>query len=276
MSSLQPAARARIRLIARRRPPWRGKVPLALVLLALALLVLPLGSAQAAQTATLKVGLSPYRLKINTALTFEIHIGSTGGAVPSPVTGVSLQLPDGMGLSTSQLGLAVCDSETLRVLGIAGCPQEAVMGLGTAVMKIAKGSESLELPIDLTAVMAPAQNEHTTLLFYAEGQSGVIAELVFPGLMLGDSGPFGTRIDFTIPPVATVPGDSAASLISMRVTVDPKQLLYPERLHGKQVHYHPRGMAVPAVCPRDGFPFAANLHFEDGTSVDATTRVACP
>ncbi len=275
MNSLQPPARASSRLIARRRPAWRREILPALAL-SLALSGLPLGNAQAAQTATLKVAFSPYRLKVNTALTFAIHIGSTTGSTPLPVTSVSVRFPAGMGLSTSQLGLAVCELQVLRVMGVAGCSQEAVMGLGTAVMRMAVGSESLEVPIDLTLFMAPARGEHTALLVYAEGQSSVIAELAFPGLMLGDSGSFGTRIDLAIPPIATVPGDPAASLVSMRVTIDPRQLLYPERVHGKRVRYHPRGMAIPAVCPVGGFPFAANIHFENNTSVIATTTVACP
>ncbi len=251
-------------------------MPALALALVLALSGLPLGNAQAAQTATLKVAFSPYRLKVNTAVTFAIHIGSTTGSTPSPVTSVGVRFPAGLGLSTSQLGLATCDLPVLRAMGVAGCSHEAVMGLGTAVMRTAVGSESLEVPIDLTLFMAPSRDERTALLFYAEGQSSVIAELAFPGLMLGDSGPFGSRIDLTIPPVATVPGDPAASLVSMRVTIDPKQLLYPERVHGKRVRYHPRGMAIPAVCPVGGFPFAANLHFEDNTSVTATTTVACP
>ncbi len=275
MHGLQSPARAGSRFTSRRRPAWRREIFSALAL-ALALAGLPLGNAQAAQTATLGVALSPYRLKVNTALTFTIHIGSTTGSTPSPVTSVGLRFPAGLGLTTSQLGLAVCELQVLRVMGVAGCSQEAVMGLGSAVMRTAVGSESLEVPIDLTLFMAPAREEHTAVLFYAEGQSSVIAELAFPGLMLGDSGLFGSRIDLTIPTITTVPGDPAASLVSMRVTIDPKQLLYPERVHGRRVLYHPRGMAIPAVCPAGGFPFAANLHFEDDTSVTATTTVACP
>lgn len=56
----------------------------------------------------------------------------------------------------------------------------------------------------------------------------------------------------------------------------PSGLLYSKRVNGKTVRYHPKGMAVPAVCPAGGFPFAADLHFADGTSVMATTMLACP
>ncbi len=275
MNSLQSPARASRGLIARRLRSWRREI-LPTLALTLVLLGLPLGNAQAAQTATLKVSLSPYRLKVNTALTFAIHIGSTTGSTPSPVTSVNVRFPAGMGLTTSQLGLAECDLQSLRAMGVAGCPQESVMGFGTALMRTAVGSESLEVPIGLTLFMAPTRDEHTALLIYAEGESSIIAELGFPGFMLGASGLFGTRIDLMIPTIVTVPGDPAASLVNMRIAVDPKQLLYPERVHGKLVRYHPRGMAIPAVCPVGGFPFAANLHFADNTSVTATTTVACP
>lgn len=235
-----------------------------------------IGGARAAETAKLTVGFSPYRLGVNSAFTFDIQIGSTTGAVPSAATSFALRLPAGMGLSSTQLGLSVCPREVLRAGGAAGCPHEAVMGSGKAVMMDAAGSEELEIPAAVTVVMAPALNEQTQLFFYAEGQSDVIAELVFQGYMTGLAKPFGTLIGVTIPPTAGVPGTPPAALTSMSVTLAPRGLMYVKRVNGNTVRYHPKGLAVPAVCPAGGFPFAVGLVFADGTSTEATTRLACP
>jgi len=43
----------------------------------------------------------------------------------------------------------------------------------------------------MTVLMAPSTEGHTGLSFYAAGTTPVIAQLVFPGLLLGDSGSFG-------------------------------------------------------------------------------------
>jgi hypothetical protein len=47
-------------------------------------------------------------------------------------------------------------------------------------------------------------------------------------------------------------------------------------VRGKQVRYHPRGLVLPAKCPKGGFPFPATITFLDGTVVSSTTVVSCP
>ena len=44
---------------------------------------------------------------------------------------------------------------------------------------------------------------------------------------------------------------------------EPPHLLPP--LHGRLVAFRPRGVSVPERCPREGFPFAADFTFIDGT-----------
>lgn len=276
MSRRRSASRARASLHPRGRPVRRSRLWPAVFAVALLGLGLPPASAQAAETVKLAVGFSPYRLGVNSAFTFGLEIGSTTGPIPSPATSIALRLPAEMGLTTSQLGLDVCGPAVLRAHGVAGCPHEAVMGDGKAVLKTAAGSEGLEVPVAVTVVMAPAQHEQTQLAFYAESEADVIAELVFPGAMLGDSRPFGSQISLRIPPTAGVPGAPPPALTDMSVTIAPPGLLYAKRVHGKTVRYHPKGLAVPTVCPAGGFPFAANLHFADGTSVVAATSLACP
>jgi hypothetical protein len=253
----------------------RRRLPVALAL-SVVLAVVQIGTARAAETAKLAVGFSPYRLGVNSAFTFAIQVGSTTGAVPAAATSFALRLPAGMGLSSDQLGLSVCRREVLQSGGAGGCPHEAVMGSGSAVLVNAAGSEQLEVPAAVTVLMAPAQHEQTQLFFYAEGQSDVIAELIFQGYSTGLASPFGTLIAATIPPTVGVPGTPPAALTNMTVTLAPRGLMYVKRVHGRTVRYHPKGLAVPTVCPAAGFPFAVKLGFVDGTSTEATIRLACP
>ncbi len=181
-----------------------------------------------------------------------------------------------MGLPTSQLGLSVCRPEALQAGGVAGCPPEAVIGRGNASIVEAMGSERIEIPTAITVVMAPAVHEQTRLFFYAEGESVMSTELFFGGYMTGIGKPFGTLVETTIPATAGVPGTPPASLTSLGVTLAPRGLMYVKHVNGRTVRYHPKGFAVPAVCPPGGFPFAVKLGFADGTSTEATTRLACP
>ncbi len=262
---------------ARGRRTFAYRCLLAFVLTAAALLsVVQIGTARAAETAKLGIGFSPYRLGVNSAFTFSIQVGSTTGAAPAAATSFALRLPAGMGLSSDQLGLSVCRRELLQTGGTGGCPHEAVMGSGSAVLVNVAGSEQLEIPAAVTVFMAPAQHEQTQLFFYAEGQSDVIAELIFQGYSTGLANPFGTLIAATIPPTVGVPDTPPAALTNMTVTLAPRGLMYVKRVHGRTVSYHPKGLAVPTVCPAGGFPFAVKLGFVDGTSTEANTKLACP
>jgi hypothetical protein len=274
--SLRPSPRGDAALVGDGRSPAHRRL---LMLTAIAVALFwgaSVGGAQAAETAKLTVGFSPYRLGVNSAFTFAIKVGSTTGTVPSAATSFVLRLPAGMGLASAQLGLSVCRDEALRAGGVADCPLEAVMGSGKAMLFDAAGSEELEVPASVTVLMAPAQNEQTRLFFYTESQADVIAELIFEGYMTGVAKPFGTLLGLAIPPTVLVPGTPPAALTSMAVTLAPHGLMYAKRINGHMVRYHPKGMAVPAVCPPGGFPFAVKLGFADGTSTEAITRLACP
>lgn len=233
-------------------------------------------TAQAAETATLSASFSPDRLNTNTTVAFSIQIATATRQVPSPVTGVGLRLPAGLGLFTSTLGDSLCQSATLQAKGVWGCSPNSIMGLGSATVEVAQGNETLTVPVKLTIVMGPAQNQHTGLLFYAEGGSPIIAELLFPSIILGESDPFSSLINTSIAPIHTLPEGPDASLIRIHATIGPRGLSYSHKVKGRTVHYKPKGMAVPARCPARGFPFSATFQFEDGTTTTAATTVPCP
>jgi hypothetical protein len=47
-------------------------------------------------------------------------------------------------------------------------------------------------------------------------------------------------------------------------------------VNGRTVSYRPHGVSVPKRCPPGGYPFAAELTFEDGTSTTADYNIPCP
>jgi hypothetical protein len=233
--------------------------------------------AQAAQTATLQTSFSPDRLGARTTIEFGFHVHSTNPRLaPSPVTGVDLHLPAGLGLATSTLGLANCDPQALIAGGVEGCSANARIGFGNAVVAVPAEGEPIEEAGSITALVGPPNTEHLEVLFYIEGRAPVFAQLVFPGHVLEDDPPFSGRLDTAIPLIPTWPGGPDVAVTSMTSTIGPRGLTYYRHVGGKIVPFHPRGIAVPARCPHGGFPFRVDITFMDGTHQTATSAVRCP
>ncbi len=259
--------------------PGRTRLSVAtrILLSALALCTCLPVAARAAQTVALETSFHPNRLGVRTTLEFSFQVHNTiPEQAPSPVIDVDLHLPAGLGLATSTLGLANCDPAVLLEQGPSGCPTNARIGLGSALVALPAGSEPVEEEGDLTALVGPPNSEHLEVLFYAEGLSPVFAQLVFPGRVLSDNSPFSGRLDTAIPLIPTWPGGPDVAVTRMTTTIGPLGLTYYRHVRGKIVPFHPRGIAVPKHCPRRGFPFRADIAFLDGTRASATSAVPCP
>lgn len=234
-------------------------------------------SARAAETAKLDVHFAPDILGGNTTILTDFTIGTPNGQIPSPLIDVDLRLPPGVSLGSSTLGLATCTSHQLEVAGLAGCSANAVMGGGTALVEVPLGPVIVPEPVKIAILMGQAMNQHTSLLFYADGRTPVSAQLVFPGLLLeGTSGNFAAELNTEIPLTPSVPGAADAAVVQMNSLLGPKELVYHKSSHGKIVHYRPVGIAIPRVCPAGGFRFAARLTFQDGSKLTTTSVVPCP
>jgi hypothetical protein len=254
------------------------RTPLAVTLVGLVLLpcaCLP-ASAGAAQKVTLHASLTPERLGAGTTIGFGFTVSTTTGRVPSPLTGVELLYPANLGLATSGLGLATCTAATLETLGPEGCPSESQMGYGAGLVEVPFGPEILRETTTTRVFMAKLHQGHLGLVFYAIGHTPVAAEIVFPGLVLPASDPYGGDLSTTIPLVPTLPGAPDAAVVKLSTTIGPEHITYYERLRGRYLPYHPRGIVLPRTCPRGGFKFAARFTFEDTTHAAAHTTVPCP
>jgi hypothetical protein len=255
-----------------------SKARFALLLLAASALCMsaPL-SAQAAQTVSLETSFHPNRLGARTTIEFGFQVHNTvSRQAPSPVTNIDLHLPAGLGLATSTLGLANCAPLALIAGGVSGCPANARIGFGSAIVAVPAQGEPIEEQGSLTALVGLPNSEHLEVLFYAEGHSPVFAQLVFPGSVLDDSAPFSGRLDTAIPLTPTWPGGPDVAVTRMTSTIGPRGLTYYRHVHGKFVPFYPRGIAVPKRCPHRGFPFRVDLTFMDGTRQSATSSVPCP
>jgi hypothetical protein len=229
-------------------------------------------SATAAEQSSLNASFSPDKLAKATTvgIGFQLKSGAT------PLTRLQLRLPTGVTAGFNTLGLETCTLAGLEARGSSACPSNALVGLGHAVVAVPLGSQQLLEPVSIKMFMAPAANEHTVFLFYADGSAPVIDRLVFQSVLFGESGVFGGRLDTAIPPVAGLPGSPDASVVSMQAEIGPKSLRYHTHSHGRTVTFTPEGFDVPARCPHGGFPFSGTFTFADGSEETATTRVPCP
>jgi hypothetical protein len=255
----------------------KAPISVASVLACLCAYALAPGAAQAVTIdASLHASFSPNRLNAPTTITFGFDLRTSEGTAPPPLTSMDLQMPAGVDYTSTTLGLAVCKPAALLAKGLAGCSPNSRLGYGSAVVEVPFGTGAgHEIP-EIQALAGPSPHGNLVVLFYANGESPVYAQLAFSGEVLPDKGRFGSQLAATIPLVTSVPGGPDVSITSVQTTIGPSHLTYYKRVHGRRVAYHPRGVSVPSRCPAGGFPFAAAFTFLDGSHATATTAVACP
>jgi hypothetical protein len=246
---------------------------------AVLLLMMAAGSlpamARAAQTAKLTAGFSPYRLGRSTTVKLGLAIGVAGvsDGLPSPVTRFEMRIPANLELIGSSLGLSICHPEELLANGPDGCPADARLGLGSALIKVPVGPEPVSEVASMEAEMGPPVGEEIGVLLYAEAGSPVAAQLIFPGVLFGGAS---QNLSTAVPLIPSLPGAPYVSLVSMKLSLGPEGLTYFKTVHGRRVGYRPEGIALPGRCPRGGFRFTASLTFADGSSASASSTVRCP
>jgi hypothetical protein len=234
-------------------------------------------AASATEQASLHASFSPNRLEASTTIAFGFHLQTATGLAPPPLTSVVLHMPAGMDYTHTTLGLSTCQAAALQADGVKGCPPNSRLGSGGAFVEVPFGTGSgHELP-EIQAVSGPPSSAgNMVVLFYANGQFPVSAQLVFSGEVLSDTGVFGSQLATTVPLIPSVPNGPDVSIVSVNATIGPAGLTYYHHVHGRLRPFHPVGIGVPERCPRGGFPFSASFVFQDGSTASASTRVPCP
>jgi hypothetical protein len=236
------------------------------------------GVVVASETVKLDASFTPDRLGASTTISFGFQIAGPDGGAPSPLTDVDLRLPAGIDYLTTNLGLAVCRPAVLLARGPAGCSPNSRIGSGSALVEVplGGGSEGQETPSIEAFMGPPASDGNTVVVFYADGRSPVSAQVVFEGELVPGLGSASGSLNNAVPLIPGVPEGPDVSIRSVQTTIGPGNLLYTERIHGRPVHFHPRGVGVPSSCPAGGFRFAADFSFADGSTATATSTVPCP
>jgi hypothetical protein len=236
--------------------------------LALALCACLPSGVSATQAAKLRASLAPERLGAATTVSLGIEI-TASTRVPAPLSSIELAYPRNLGLATSGLGLASCAPAALEMRGVGACPPDSWMGSGSAVVEIPVGSNVVKENARLALFAGSSPDGYLHVLVYASSVFAVEAGLVFSGLLLAG------RLSIAVPPIPALPGAADVAVTQMQVTLGGP-LTYYERLHGRNVVYHPPGIGLPDSCPGGGFAFAATFAFADGTKARARTAVPCP
>ena len=229
-----------------------------------------------APTVRLTAGFSPKRLSAGTTVHLGFQIAVPAGQIPPPLTELGVLYPAELGIATNNLGLESCTASQLQEAGLAGCPANSLMGRGSALVDVPFTLGPVLERVQITLLSAPVQEGHLGLLFFADGESPVIAQLVFTGLILPAQAPFGGILETQLPLVHTVPEGPYAAVVSMQTTIGPSHIIYYRRVHHRLVGYRPRGILLPSRCPHGGFLFTIHLGFENGARAEASTTVPCP
>jgi hypothetical protein len=224
----------------------------------------------------LEVALTPERLGHGTTIEFGFRIAAPAGTVPPPLTAIDLSYPAHLGIATSGLGIATCSPAILEEVGSQGCPADSRMGYGSAIAEIQDGPEILKETAAISIFMEPIQNGSIALLFFADAETPVSAQIVFRGLLLPAPAPFGGDLAIAVPLVPSVPGVPDVAVVRLRSTIGPRSLTYYKHIHGHTVAYRPKGIVLPTRCPHGGFPFAATFRFADNTRTTSRAVVPCP
>ena len=229
-----------------------------------------------ASSVRLSAAFSPERLGAATTVTTSLRVLTARGERALPVTEIELLYPAELGFGTSELGLEDCLPAQLEARGSAACPRDSLMGRGSALVQVPFGPRTVSETAPVTIFSQPVRGGKLGLLFLASGTLPVIANLVFGAFVGHADAPFGGVIDTTLPLVPSVPKGPDVALVGLRTTIGPPGILYRERVKGRTIMFHPRGMLLPRRCPRGGFPFAVRLSFGDGSRASARSSVPCP
>jgi hypothetical protein len=218
----------------------------------------------------------PYRLDASTTVKFGFDVSTHTGALPPPLTKVDLRLPAGLNENASQLGLDVCHPAALAKLGPRGCPANSQVGFGSSTSEAAFGGDRVRQRSHMSMFVGPAESA-AELLFYNEGRAPIASHVIYFGRSRRESGgPFGGVLETTIPLIPTIPGGSYLVTTGFESTLGPLGLTYYRKSHGRRAAFHPAGIFLPKRCPPNGFRFAVQLRFEDGTEAADASTVPCP
>ncbi len=256
----------------------RSPVPLRTLLSIVACLASACLPARALATpaVSLHAAFAPETLGQPTTVNFRVQIAPTTELLPPPLTEADIRYPAGLDISLSGLGIETCSAQTLELSGPQGCPADSLMGEGRAIAEFPVKHEVFRETAQIAIVRTAEQEGRLAMLLYVYDETAVSAQLILPSQLFPGVRPFGGLLEIHVPLVTTLPEAPDLAVAEIQLVLGPKDLVYYERAHGKEIHYKPTGIKLPERCPRGGFPFTIELGFLGGSHASGRTAVACP
>jgi hypothetical protein len=239
----------------------------ALLAVGLALLACAVSTAiaQASTSVTIAPSLVPDRLGAKGALLFTIRFAGGESGVPSPVRRSLWRLPAGLSLEIPHL--RSCAAARLRARGASGCPVQSRIGSGHALAEVHAGSQIITERIALWIFVGPPQNVSPSFEVLGQGYTPFDERMVFTGTVLSDRAPYGEDLIMSMPPIPTLPLEPDASILTLTLTIGASK---------RPLSHTANTVVVPSSCPANGFPFAAEFTYADGSSTGALATTPCP
>jgi hypothetical protein len=214
--------------------------------------------------ASITAAFHPDRLGATGALTMTLDLAGGAQGDPPPLRRSVLRLPAGLGVEIPSL--RSCAPELLRRSGARGCPARSRLGIGRVLVHATLGSQLLGESLLLWVFLGPLHNLQPTFELLARGYTPFDERTVFDGTVRADSAPYGEDLVLSIPPISTLPLEPNATIASLSLTIGA------DRPSGRE----PNTTIEPTRCPPGGFPFAAELTYEDGSTQYVYTNAPCP
>jgi hypothetical protein len=243
---------------------WATGTLLVLMAVLLGSSVLP-SAASAARSVTFASMFEPLsQLGEGTITTTELTFsGSEYGGQVDPLTGLTIHLPAGTGLS--DVGFPTCGKATLEEYGPYGCPNGSLAGPpGSMKLEAYLGPKVVEEE----ATVQPVFGTGGVLYFFVDGGPPVYIEVIAEGHYVSDSPPYGQDLVLNIPTIETVPGAPDASITALTLHLGSAR-----EESGVVFNY----VSVPSTCPSGKFAWASDAAFNGGASEPVgVTETACP
>lgn len=227
----------------------------------------PSALAQTETHASIRPSLLPDRLGASTALTLAFRFSGGSEGVPAPLRGIVVHLP--AGLTVNLRGAGVCQPSRLRSKGASGCASRSLVGRGHALMKVHAGSLAVGEDAAVSIYRGPNRGGHQALEILSQGETPLDESTIITGVLAPDSGPYGSKLAVSVPPIPTLVLEPNASFVSLSLTIGGIG-------HSPRAHAAAGSILVPRSCPAGGFPFAADFTFADGSTASESAAVACP
>jgi hypothetical protein len=201
-----------------------------------------------------------YKVEYGTTLSAE-EPGYKVKGQPPPPTNLTIRTPKGMKFGAKYF--ARCTLAKLQSQGPKGCPGKSKIGSGQG-----RGSARPIVTQDVNAKLTIFNGQKmggkdTIFVFVLPdlGPTFVVVGKVNPG-----TGGFGYDLDFTIPPIKTLPSAPDAAVISVKTNVPRKTV----KKGGKKRFL----VTAPKKC-KGSWPFEGEFNFADGRSATVSVKQKC-